>query len=193
MLESSVLYSLHILHSKQQTHHDSWHWPRLCTGSVSDSQQRLTTAIVRGCNHCQMHFFCGRTNQIVLSNSQLPPWKYTRLQTTRPSEPTACQYVVRLRKGNRAPLVACKWTDIWRPVCAWLAQAPTITIAIVNRHGTSQFFPLTAITRSLLSHSRVKNEPKNYSISWMRQWQQRCVPFNQFLKYNRAVSHCIPT
>ena len=37
MSESSVLYSLHILHSKQQTHHDSRHWPRLCTGSVSDS------------------------------------------------------------------------------------------------------------------------------------------------------------
>ena len=35
--ESSVLYSLHILHGKHQTHHDSRHWPRLCTGRVSDS------------------------------------------------------------------------------------------------------------------------------------------------------------
>ena len=63
MSESSVLYSLHVLHSKQQTHHDSRHWPRLCTGSVSDSHQRLTTAVVRGCNHFQMLFFCGRTNK----------------------------------------------------------------------------------------------------------------------------------
>ena len=40
--------------SLAQTHHDSRHWPRLCTGSVSrDSHQRLTTAVVRGCNHFQ--------------------------------------------------------------------------------------------------------------------------------------------
>ena len=72
-----------------QTHHDSRHWPRLCTGSVSrDSHQRLTTAVVRGCNHFQ--FLLRSHQQIVLSNSRLPPWKYKRLQTTlRPSEPTA--------------------------------------------------------------------------------------------------------
>ena len=70
-----------------QTHHDSRHWPRLCTGSVSrDSNQRLTTAVVRGCNHFQ--FLLRSHQQIVLSNSRLPPWKYKRLQTTlRPSEP----------------------------------------------------------------------------------------------------------
>ena len=30
--ESSLLYSLHILHGKQQTHHNRRHWLRLCTG-----------------------------------------------------------------------------------------------------------------------------------------------------------------
>ena len=33
MSDSSVLYWLHILHSKQKTHHDSRrHWPKLCAG-----------------------------------------------------------------------------------------------------------------------------------------------------------------
>ena len=50
---------------------------------------------MRGCDHFQMHFFCGCINQIVVSNSRLPPWKFKRLQTTlRPSKPTASQYVV---------------------------------------------------------------------------------------------------
>ena len=51
----------------------------------------------------------GCTNQIVLSNLRLPPWKYKRLQTTlRPSEAITLQYVVRLQ-NNWAPLdVGCK-------------------------------------------------------------------------------------
>ena len=42
MSESSVLYSLHILHSKQQTHHDSRHWSRLSTGSATSMGITLT-------------------------------------------------------------------------------------------------------------------------------------------------------
>ena len=70
----------------------------------------LTPALDLTLSQALLRFFCGCTNQIVLSNFRLSPWKYKRLQTTfRPSEPTTRQYVARLRKGNRAPLdIGCK-------------------------------------------------------------------------------------
>ena len=53
------------------------------------------SCVVRGCDHFQIRFFCGCINQIVSSNSRLPPWKFKRLQTTlRPSKPTSARQCV---------------------------------------------------------------------------------------------------
>ena len=48
-------------------------------------------------------------------------------------------------------------------------------MAIVNRHGTSQFFPLTAITRTFLSLSRVQNDIIPYHFSYLGNGTLFCV------------------
>ena len=57
-----------------------------------------------------MRFLCGCINQIVLSNSRLPPWKFKRLQTTlRPSKPTMSS------SEHWEPSTARCWTWILKP------------------------------------------------------------------------------
>ena len=117
--------SLLVAYTRWQTTHSSRQstLTEICTGKCQRSSPTLLiTAVVRGCDHFQMSCFCGCANQIVLSNSRLPPWTYKRLQTTlRPSESTAHQYVVRLRKEHRSMLDVNKpnWT-FCQAILSWI-------------------------------------------------------------------------
>ena len=50
--------------------------PQLCCEGLWYIQYILYLPVSKGAFHFQMRFFCGCINQIVLSNSRLPPWYF---------------------------------------------------------------------------------------------------------------------